>query len=311
MQPVTDIQYEVNGLRSLKEFRPGTFQARPHSHNEVELVLIEKGYGTWLMGGDLVRLEAGSLIAFWAIRPHQLLKASPNLLLHWLTIPLTVFVEWRLPESFAKLVMAGNIFVEPDRKAFHFDCARLENWHQDLRVPEIDRQRLALLEIEARLRRLALTFQSEKAPKSRAVVSQGTFNHHYFEKISQIADYVSRNFSEDMSVVDVAKHIHMHPASATKLFKKVCGLSLMHYITQHRIFHAQRLLLSTDMKIIDVALESGYQSASRFYAAFKEFCGVSPQEYRQKSQPVKAPGVAKPGVWKIGAPGATSRVLAV
>jgi transcriptional regulator GlxA family with amidase domain len=39
--------------------------------------------------------------------------------------------------------------------------------------------------------------------------------------------------------------------------------------------------MSTDMKIVDVALDSGYQSASRFYAAFKEFCGQSPQEYRQ------------------------------
>jgi AraC-like DNA-binding protein len=263
------------------------------------------------MGGETVRLDAGSLIAFWAIRPHQLLQCSPNLVIHWLTIPLTVFVEWRLPEAFAKLVLAGNIFVEPEKAAYAFDRERMETWHQDLRVQGQDRQRLALLEIEARLRRLALTFQSEKAPKSKALADAGTFNHRYFEKISQIADFVSRNFSEDMSVVDVAKHINMHPASATKLFKKICGLSLMHYITQHRIFHAQRLLQSTDMKIIDVALESGYQSASRFYAAFKEFCGVSPQEYRQSAKPSKLPAARKPGVWKVGAPGAATRALAV
>jgi transcriptional regulator GlxA family with amidase domain len=112
-----------------------------------------------------------------------------------------------------------------------------------------------------------------------------------------------------MTVVDIAKHINMHPASATKLFKKICGMSLMHYITQHRIFHAQRLLMSTDMKIVDVALESGYQSASRFYAAFKEFSGLSPQEYRQSVDLRKIPLQRKAGVWKVdrtGAPAAAA-----
>jgi len=103
-------------------------------------------------------------------------------------------------------------------------------------------------------------------------------------------------------VVDIARHISMHPASATKLFKRICGMSLMHYITQHRIFHAQRLLMSTDMKIVDVALESGYQSASRFYAAFKEFCGQSPQEYRQSVDLKKMSPRRAAGIWKAERP---------
>jgi AraC-like DNA-binding protein len=276
-----EVKYEANGLSSMKETRPGTFQERPHSHNEIEVLLIERGQGTWQMSGKMVTLKAGSLVVFWAVRPHQLLKASDNLVLHWLTMPLTVFVEWRLPENFAKLLLAGGVFIEPDKAMFPFDRHSLENWHRDLLDPDRERQRLALLEIEARLRRMALTFHDEKAPNSRELPSAGTFNHHYFDKISQIADFVSKNFSQPMPVVDIAKHINMHPASATKLFKKICGMSLMQYITQHRIFHAQRLLMSTDMKIVDVALDSGYQSASRFYAAFKEFCGQSPQEYRQ------------------------------
>jgi AraC family transcriptional regulator, melibiose operon regulatory protein len=276
-----EVKYEANGLSSMKETRPGTFQERPHSHNEIEILLIERGQGTWQMSGKMVTLKAGSLVVFWAVRPHQLMKASDNLVLHWLTMPLTVFVEWRLPENFAKLLLAGGVFVEPDKAMFPFDRHSLENWHRDLLDPDRERQRMALLEIEARLRRMALTFHDEKAANSKELPSAGTFNHHYFDKISQIADFVSKNFSQPMPVVDIAKHINMHPASATKLFKKICGMSLMQYITQHRIFHAQRLLMSTDMKIVDVALDSGYQSASRFYAAFKEYCGQSPQEYRQ------------------------------
>jgi AraC-like DNA-binding protein len=286
-----EVKYEANGLSSMKETRPGTFQQSPHSHNEIEILLIERGQGVWLMSGTNTTLKAGSLIVFWAVRPHQLIKASDNLVLHWLTMPLTVFVEWRLPEIFTKSILAGRVFLEPDKAMFPFDRRAMENWHRDLRDPDQERQRLALLEIEARLRRLAITFSDEKAPRGQELPTSGTFNHHYFDKISQIADFVSKNFSQPMPVVDIAKHINMHPASATKLFKKICGMSLMQYITQHRIFHAQRLLMSTDMKIVDVALDSGYQSASRFYAAFKDFCGLSPQEYRHS---VRKPAVPVP-----------------
>ena len=296
---VTEVQYEVNGLRGLRESRPGTVQERPHSHNEIEVMLIERGEGLWLMGGEVVSFKPGQLIAFWAIRPHQLIRASKPLVLHWLTIPLTVFIEWQLPEHFSKLLLSGHVFKEPDKQNYPFDLRSLGIWQQDLASADASRQKMLLLEIEARFRRLALSFQHEKASKRKGLLEGNFFNHHYFDKISQVADYVSKNFAEPMTVVDIAAHISMHPASATKLFKKICGMSLMTYITQHRIFHAQRLLFSTDMKIIDVALESGYQSASRFYAAFKEYCGVSPQEFRKSVDLRKMPMEKGPSVLRV------------
>ena len=56
-----------------------------------------------------------------------------------------------------------------------------------------------------------------------------------------------------------------------------------------RVYHAQRLLSSTNSKIMDIALESGFGSLSRFNANFKEFCGVSPKAYRQSLQKDQKP----------------------
>jgi AraC-like DNA-binding protein len=53
------------------------------------------------------------------------------------------------------------------------------------------------------------------------------------------------------------------------------------FITQHRITHAQRLLATTDDTILDVALDAGFQSLSRFNEAFKAACGCSPSEFRK------------------------------
>lgn len=296
--PSVEIQYEVNGLSSMKEERDGTAQPRPHSHNEIEVMLLEQGSGVWLMGGDVVTLKPGSLVVFWAIRPHQIVKSSPRTVINWLNIPLTVFIEWQLPENLSKVLLGGHLVIEPDKTWFQFDKRSFDNWHRDLKSSDRDRQKLALLEIEARMGRLAVEMPAENGEKIRAF-NPGLLNHHYFGKISQIADYVSKNFTEPLTVADIAKNIGMHPTSATKLFKKICGMNLMHYLTQHRIFHAQRLLSSTDLKILDVALESGYQSASRFYAAFKEFCGVSPQEFRKSFDLKKLPLQQKAGVLRV------------
>jgi AraC-like DNA-binding protein len=68
------------------------------------------------------------------------------------------------------------------------------------------------------------------------------------------------------------------------LFKRAFGTTLLAYLTQHRISHAQRLLATTEEKILVAALDSGFNSLSRFNAAFKEACGCSPREYRRLHQ---------------------------
>jgi AraC-like DNA-binding protein len=274
-----DIQYEVNGLDSLREIRDATGQPMPHSHNEIEVLLLERGSGNWFLGGQIVTLLPGRLTVFWGVRPHQLIKSSHQMVVNCLTIPLAVFNEWQMPERFAKALLAGHTIQEPDRSQFSMDKRAFHNWHLDLKAQDRNRHKLALLEIEARLGRLATRLPQEP----EALEGKGApvlFNHQYFEKISQIADYVSRHFAEPLTVPDIAKAVGMHPTSATKMFKKICGMSLIHYLTQHRILHAQRLLVATDHKILDIALASGYRSASRFYAAYKKFCGDSPQHMR-------------------------------
>jgi len=53
-------------------------------------------------------------------------------------------------------------------------------------------------------------------------------------------------------------------------------------LTQHRVSHAQRLLATTDDLIIDVALNAGFGSLSRFHDAFKRWCGCPPKQYRKQ-----------------------------
>ena len=57
-------------------------------------------------------------------------------------------------------------------------------------------------------------------------------------------------------------------------------MSFQEYVTQQRIQRAKRLLLSTDMKIYEVALAVGIEDMNYFSYRFKSIVGVSPKSYR-------------------------------
>ena len=96
-----------------------------------------------------------------------------------------------------------------------------------------------------------------------------------------MATYVAGHYTQLVRLEQVAREASLRPDYATTLFKRVCGLSVMDYVTQHRISHAKRLLLTTDSKVLDIALRSGFGSSSRFYEAFAQWCGQSPRQYRK------------------------------
>jgi len=60
-------------------------------------------------------------------------------------------------------------------------------------------------------------------------------------------------------------------------------VSVWEYVTRLRVSHAQRLLITTDTKVVDVALESGFASVAPFSQAFRTYANQQrPLAYRRK-----------------------------
>jgi len=72
-----------------------------------------------------------------------------------------------------------------------------------------------------------------------------------------------------------------HPDYAATLFKKTFGTTLNRFLVDHRIQHAQRMLVTSDENILQIAFDSGFNSLSRFNAAFKDLCGATPRGFRK------------------------------
>jgi AraC family cel operon transcriptional repressor len=87
------------------------------------------------------------------------------------------------------------------------------------------------------------------------------------------------NFSKPLSEL-----YKLSPYSQTRLggyFRKYLGCTLVAYITKIKLKYASSLLSSTNYKVLEIALSSGFRSLSRFNHVFKMNFGTTPVEYRK------------------------------
>ena len=73
----------------------------------------------------------------------------------------------------------------------------------------------------------------------------------------------------------------MNPATLKAVFKSVYGTSIAAHMREHRMEQAAKMLRETDLSIAEIAGLIGYDSQSKFTAAFKEYFGKLPKDYRR------------------------------
>jgi AraC family transcriptional regulator, melibiose operon regulatory protein len=254
-------------------------------HTRVEINLIKQGSVSYLYGGNEMRADAGRLLTFWAAIPHQIVGVTPDAEYYVMTIPLTWFLQCRLPEGFTHLVLNGQVLVDP-QEISQLDFDMFERWIADLRLQQPARQRMVLLEVEARLLRFAVGLAAQSPSAAHNHGTTAACDRNSVGRIHQMLCFIAQNYTEQITAELIGKSVGFHPNYAMNLFRKTFGTTLVNYVTRHRVSHAQRLLAASDQKVVDVAMSSGFNSLSRFNEAFKKTCGCSPREYRERCHSV-------------------------
>lgn len=271
-------QFTSYGLSCVR-WNPSPMQSPDH-HNEVQLNILSRGRVTYMIGGLKIKVRPGHLTAFWAAMPHQIIDYEDDTEYYVATLPLAWFLQCQLPDAVVQPLMRGEVISEPNPDRGAVDAALFVQWEQDLKKTQSQRvlREIVTREMETRLRRLGVTIEADQSghvSRSPAKVQAGGLN-----KVEQIVCYIAQSYLEPITVTDIGKAVGMHPNSAMRLFKKVFGTTLIDHITHHRIFHAKRLLATSDQKIVDVAYSSGFSSISRFNEAFRRASGCTPRAYR-------------------------------
>lgn len=111
-------------------------------------------------------------------------------------------------------------------------------------------------------------------------------SHSIHEKkvIQSVLNYIEENYQKGLTLEEVAEYVHLSPFYLSKLFKKELKINFVNYVTERKMEKAKELLESTDMPILNIALELNYQEANYFSKVFKKVVGMTPTEFRKKNE---------------------------
>lgn len=110
----------------------------------------------------------------------------------------------------------------------------------------------------------------------------------WVESIECAIGYIEDNITEELTVDNIASQVCISPFYFQKGFSLLCGYSVADYIRKRRLALAGSELLSTDEKVIDVALKYGYDSPDSFTKAFTRFHGMTPAAARREGATLKS-----------------------
>ncbi len=252
---------------------------KPHSHQFTQCLLLIEGNIIQRQGGKEYNQQPGDLFFTPSGVEHSLLILTPDTRYYCLSVSeeLTYLTVARFPGMTAD--WAGmDCMVRPDEHTAYmlsslFDLLLRES---KITIPE----RLSaghFLTASAFMLALRACYKENELREPENEHSSGG-------DIRAIVQFIDSNYTQPMTIQDLATRINMSPTYFCRVFKQTTGETAMHYITRKRI-HAAIMYVHNkpNMTYTEIFEKVGYSDFSTFFRNFKKIMGVSPNEYRNQS----------------------------
>lgn len=98
---------------------------------------------------------------------------------------------------------------------------------------------------------------------------------------SRILRYISEHISEPISLDVLSRKLFINKYSISRIFSEQIGCSLHDYVNAQRVELAQTLLRGCDVPTAELIARCGFESERTFYRSFRQYCGMTPRQYKK------------------------------
>lgn len=267
MLPYYEYRDEIFFIREQEDCK--TFPA--HLHISIELIYINKGRKKIKIGETKCSLNQGDIAVVFPNTVHSYIDYDEEKDgAEGTVITLIIFNHTQYFEFKERL--SGITATTP--------VVRKENIHDDVKycigalLENFDKKespRLASLYMQIIMERLS--------PYLGIVQSQNVVPKNLIGKVIM---YISKNFREKISLDILSKEFSVSKEHISRVFSETLNMRLNQYVNTMRINYAKELLISTDLNILAIGMESGFENQQTFNRVFRELSGISPKEFRNK-----------------------------
>jgi len=254
--------------------RPG-YARQWHAHGRHSLLYVLAGTGRVYTGGTEYGLSGGSAVLLPPGTAHRI-EDAPGAAMTVLS------VQWRpeamtggqfglkrlLPLMVEHVATAGHTRRQLER------CLRkmLNEQHCQQPMWEVATFNL-LVSILLLLRRGNGPYRSPNA-----------YGRSSRQRVQEVMEHVKEGFYEPLSAASTAKAANLSVRQFANLVRQLYGQSFLSLVHGWRIERARQLLAETDLSVLTIAFQVGYNDLSTFYRAFERVAGMTPGKFRQQAK---------------------------
>lgn len=246
----------------------------PHSHDYYEIFIVAMGTVPHMVNGIMQKLPAGSLVF---IRPDDFHA-------HMCNDENSAFINLTFTKETAKMLFAYLFDTDVSEKMLSCDIPPMvfldKNNRENLvsQINELNTERWQDKNaLKIRMRTILVNIFSHFTstfPKE----SDESVPHWLVELTTEMEK--PENFTSGTErMIELSNKSREH---LSRSFKKYYGLTVTEYVNGLRINYASNLLLNTNISIIDICFDCGFQSLSYFYRIFRQKNGITPSDFRVK-----------------------------
>ncbi len=111
----------------------------------------------------------------------------------------------------------------------------------------------------------------------------------WLDRMMAAIDYMERHMEDQLDVTEAAKAAYSSIFHFQRMFHMLTGMTVAEYMRKRKLtLAAQELVMSSDAKVLDIALKYGYDSPESFAKAFRRLHGITPSGAREPGVLLKA-----------------------
>lgn len=105
-----------------------------------------------------------------------------------------------------------------------------------------------------------------------------------YTRIAEAIEYIQQNYTEQPSLEEIAKKVHLSPYHFQKMFKEWAGVSPKKFLQFISIQHAKKILNNSQTTLFETAYKTGLSGTGRLHDLFVKIEGMTPGEYKNKGE---------------------------
>jgi AraC-like DNA-binding protein len=283
MKPLLlDVKSLLRGSLFVKEIRTKKLNDQFHFHNAFELALILKGSGKRIVGDNIGYFSDRDLILMAPNLPHA---SYPNEDYCEGKSAIDAIVVYFHPDWLTENHLNSPDFTQL-RELLNIAKrgVRILGKTQEKIIKHVLklRESRGLGSIIIILQILELIYQSKEYESLASEGYSANYNQTDVQKIDEIYKYVMNNFTDKITLDDIASIANMTPPAFCKYFKSKTKKTFSSFVNEIRIGYACKLLMDDNLDISQICFRCGYNNLTNFNKNFKHFIKMIPTDYKAR-----------------------------